>query len=624
MTKLSGRMNERYYIIRTIGQGGLTTVYKAFDVQEKRQVAIKVLAPHLALDSTFKARFEREIKILGQFDHPNIVPILGAGEYQGAPFLVMPFFSEGTLADRMRSQPLSPQECGRLISEICSALAYEHLHGVFHRDIKPSNILIDQEGKAYLSDFDLVYLADSSQNLTGSAVIGTPAYMSPEQCKGGPIDARSDQYSLAVVLYQLTTGHLPFVAETPIAIAIQQINAPLPRPRELNPDLPESVEAILMKALSKDPDQRYPSIMAFNHAFQRALKIAKIAGRNRGSWTAAKYYEVTQGFGRIQSTARAWFSGEGPKRRYALLVGLLLFLLVPLMLFAVWGSNSSSFEQRMRSAVAALYAGYSLIEGNQQQSLFVETIVAGTVSALEMELERRAEGTPPQTFPTEKYLAGASKATAMGGLTLTLDATEVARSTPSKTPTPTKGASRTSNPQSSPANTPIPSTAISPIQTVAPAATPLVYRICDSKGKPITYDDMHQHRPYLRDNGIGLTIHAIRVGGEETRVVLKKVTVEQDLSNTQILSVNYLDWAHWGMDSKRLSVSGKGSEITLDTDLDFYACYAAGVCDHSLYGGDVYVNFAGALDGTYRLFIEVFLPAYGETCKLDTSVTATP
>ena len=633
MTNLSGRINERYYIIRTIGRGGLTTVYKAFDIQEKRQVAIKVLAPHLVPDPTFKARFMREIKILEQFNHPNIVPILDAGEYQGAPFLVMPFFPEGTLTERLRSHPLSPEECGRVINEISSALVYEHKQGIIHRDIKPSNILLDKNGKAYLSDFDLVYISDTSQNLTGSAVIGTPAYMSPEQCSGGPIDARSDQYSFAIVLYQLTTGHLPFYAETPIAIAVQQINEPLPRPRDLTPDLPEAIEAVLVKALSKDPGQRYPSIMAFNHAFQRALKIALVTTKQKGSWTA-KYYEITQGFNRIRFTAKAWFSRVILNRRYALLAGLLLLFNVPFFLYAIFGSESRSSEKPMSATIAAIYTESAPKEGTQWHPVYIETIVAGTVSALEMELEVMAAGKPqiPLTGgdPTssDSELAAletsASSDTNISDSTIIPSPTNTTSITPSATPTPTKRASPTSIPQSDPTSTPSPITAESPTQAFTPTLTSIPYKICDDRGKPLSYEDIHQHVPYIRDSGFGMVIHTIRVGGEETEVVLKKVGVKQDQQNAQILAVNYIEWSHWGMDSKRITLGEKEDEVTIHTDLDFYDCYSAGKCDHSLYGGDIYVYFDGELDGKYQLFVEIYLPDYGVSCKLDTLITMVP
>ena len=623
MSKLSGRINQRYHVIRTIGRGGLTTVYKAFDIQEKRQVAIKVLASHLASDPTFKTRFEREIKILGQFDHPNIVPILDSGEYQGAPYLVMPFFSHGTLSDRLRSHPLSPEELSRLIDEIASALAYEHKHGIFHRDIKPSNILIDKDGKAYLSDFDLVHLSDTSQNLTGSAVIGTPAYMSPEQCKGGPVDSRSDQYSLAIVVYQLTTGHLPFYAETPIAIAVQQINEPLPSPSDFNPDFPESIEAVLSKALSKDPDRRYPSITAFNQAFQRALKISKITSIHQGNW-AAKYYEITQGLSQIPSTAKAWFSGAIPRKRYALLAGLLLLLNVPFILFALWGSGSRSSEAQMQTTIAALYTEYSPREGTQQPPGYVETLVAGTVSALQMDSGVMAAGNPQLPFSNGESSLNltASETSDADSADPTPIPTKTIRPSPSVTPTPTRRAVNTAVARSSPTSTPTPTHARSATQTATP--TTRTFKICDDRGQPLSYDDMHLHRPYTRENGVGMTIHAIRIGGEETKVVLKKVVAKQDLQNVETLAVDFMEWSHWGMDTRRIPVNQQEHEIVILTDFDFYACYAAGMCDHSLYGGDIYIHYAGQLDGTYALAVEVFLPNYGETCRLNALITVTP
>jgi serine/threonine protein kinase len=185
----------------------------------------------------------------------------------------MPYLANGTLLDRLHQGPLDPREGGRLVDQISSALMLAHQNGVIHRDVKPSNVLIDDEGNALLSDFSFARAQDASQNLTGSALIGTPAYMSPEQCRGDPIDARSDQYSFAVMLFQITTGSLPFAGDTPMATALQHINVPLPRPRQVNPNLPEEVELVLIKALAKDPALRFESIEALNRAFQAALAI---------------------------------------------------------------------------------------------------------------------------------------------------------------------------------------------------------------------------------------------------------------------------------------------------------------------------------------------------------------
>ena len=212
----------------------------------------KILSPYIAHEERFQARFEREIKLLRRLSHPNIIPILDFGEADGLAFIVMPYIASGTLLDRLNRGPLDPRQGGKIVDQLASALMLAHENGVVHRDIKPSNVLIDEAGNALLSDFSFARSQDASQNLTGSALIGTPAYMSPEQCRGDPIDARSDQYSFGVMLFQITTGSLPFAGDTPMATALQHVNVPLPLPRKVNPNLPEEIELVLIKALAKD------------------------------------------------------------------------------------------------------------------------------------------------------------------------------------------------------------------------------------------------------------------------------------------------------------------------------------------------------------------------------------
>jgi len=281
MAQLVGGALGPYQIVDTIGKGGVATVYKAHDRLRGEVVALKVLSPLLAQDNQFIHRFRREVAVLRHMSHPNIVPILEYGQAYGLAYLVMPYMASGTLLDRMQRAPMTLHEAALVTSQVALALGYAHLKGIVHRDVKPSNILLNEHGDALLSDFGLAYVHDPSVSLTGSILIGTPSYMSPEQCRGEEVDHRSDQYSYGIVLYQLTTGRLPFNAETPMAVVVKQITEPLPPPREINPQLPVRIEEVLLRALAKDPADRFRSMRDLNNAFQQAL----IDGNARGADT---------------------------------------------------------------------------------------------------------------------------------------------------------------------------------------------------------------------------------------------------------------------------------------------------------------------------------------------------
>ena len=582
MSELSGEIKDRYYILEEIGRGGLTTVYKALDVQEKREVALKVLAPSLVLDPGFKIRFEREIKILEAFDHPNIVPILDSGEHEGVPFLIMPFFEKGTLTDRLRVKPLSPQECGSLINDICSALAYEHKRGVVHRDIKPSNILLDENGKAYLSDFDLVYLPEASQQLTGSAVIGTPAYMSPEQCNGGPVDARSDQYSLAVVLFQLSTGHLPFYAESPIALAVQQINQPLPRPRDLNPNLPEPIEAVLIKALSKDPEQRYPTIIAFNQAFQKALRISMITYHEQGSWTA-RYYEITQVLSRIQTRARGWFAQPIFTRRYAL-IGLFLLLIISSgIVYSMFRFAKDTSDARLRATIAAVYTSSFSQAGMSQSPDFVETVVAGTLHAMDIEAVSIVDlGTPIPVTGGESTSTEDPFGVINPGISATPGESELeptnspgvnGQETPDPTssgnPSPTFSATSTSTPVPTNGSTATPSATSSatPVETstgtFTPTSTPSPSDTPTRTSIPSPTEDACAGIQLTSFSVLAVNVDYTVINNDSTTVTISSINFDWPANNqrlNQILVSGILVWDE-GDDTPPTLVNGVASNV---------------------------------------------------------------
>ncbi len=249
----------RYEVIKELGQGGMAIVYLARDPLIKRQVAIKVLPRQFTFDPQFRARFQREVEVVATLEHSAIVPVYDFGEHEDQPFIVMRYISGGSLADRLGNGPLPVAEISALFQRIGSAIDYAHRLGVIHRDIKPGNILFDAQGEASLSDFGIAKIAEATVAFTGTGgMVGTPAYMSPEQAIGEKnVDGRSDIYSLGVVLFEALSGQLPFKADTPMGVAIAHINQPVPSLLERQPDLPPRFEAVIRKALDKDPAKRF-------------------------------------------------------------------------------------------------------------------------------------------------------------------------------------------------------------------------------------------------------------------------------------------------------------------------------------------------------------------------------
>jgi tRNA A-37 threonylcarbamoyl transferase component Bud32 len=262
----------RYEIIQELGQGGMAMVYLARDPYMKRQVAVKVLPRQFTFDPQFRTRFQREAEVIATLEHPHIVPVHDFGEHEDQPFIVMRYMSGGTLADLLNKGPLSLSEIATLFERIGSAVDYAHSLGVIHRDIKPGNILFDSRGGTCLSDFGIAKIAEATAAFTGTGIIGTPSYMSPEQAQGEKnLDGRCDVYSLGVVLFQALTGQLPFNADTPMGVAIAHIREPVPSLLEFRPDLPPAFEAVIHKALEKDPAKRYQTASELTQAFKQAI-----------------------------------------------------------------------------------------------------------------------------------------------------------------------------------------------------------------------------------------------------------------------------------------------------------------------------------------------------------------
>jgi len=275
MSSLTGRLFGHYRILERIGRGGMATVYHADDRKSGRDVAIKFISPALAEHEDFLKRFRREVKLVARLDHSNIVPVYDYGEQEGYAYVVMPLLGLGSLADRMKRGSVSLEEGGKLLDQVAAALDYAHRQGIVHRDVKPSNILLDDDGNALLGDFGLARSYEATVSLTGSALIGTPAYIAPELVRGEKADARCDQYSLGVILFQLATGTLPFDATTPIALALKHVSEPFPSARSRSPNVPESVERVILRATAKEPGARFASVSELNAGLQAALDYAR-------------------------------------------------------------------------------------------------------------------------------------------------------------------------------------------------------------------------------------------------------------------------------------------------------------------------------------------------------------
>ncbi|MBO9606108.1 MAG: Stk1 family PASTA domain-containing Ser/Thr kinase [Paenibacillaceae bacterium] len=265
-------LSGRYELLERVGGGGMALVYKAQDILLNRFVAVKVLRQQFVHDEEFIRRFRREAQAAASLSHPNIVSIYDVGQQDDVHYIVMEYVEGNTLNELIKEKaPLQVEEAVHIAGQICDALDHAHANQIVHRDIKPHNILIGKNGRVKVTDFGIARATTSSTITQTGSVVGSVHYFSPEHAKGTPAGAKSDLYSLGIVLYQMLTGRLPFLGESPISVALKHLQEKVEEPRKVNPLIPQSVENIILRAMRKSPEERYQSAEEMQHDLDTCL-----------------------------------------------------------------------------------------------------------------------------------------------------------------------------------------------------------------------------------------------------------------------------------------------------------------------------------------------------------------
>lgn len=352
-------LNNRYKLVSLIGEGGMARVYEAEDLLLGRKVAIKVLREQFASDPGFLARFQREAKAAAGLSHPNIVGIYDVGSEGSIQYIVMELVRGLTLKELVQQDgPLSSARIIDLGRQICDALEYAHEQGLVHRDVKNHNILMGRDGRAKIADFGIATALGESSLTQSGFIVGSAQYLSPEQAKGQPATPLSDLYSAGVVLYEMATGRLPFEGETPVAVALKQVQEKPVPPRQMNPRIPESLQGVILRAMSKDPTARFPSGKAMAAALVACARASLEA-------TAAQPIPVPMPQARATSTsgraARPAVKAMPPQpagtRRSGSMVPLIATLIVFLLIVtsipvAIFAYSNGSFGRLFPAAAA--------------------------------------------------------------------------------------------------------------------------------------------------------------------------------------------------------------------------------------------------------------------------------
>src|SRR5262245_10356959 len=270
-----GKKLRAYEITEEIGAGGMATVFRAYQPSMDRHVAIKVIRSSILHDSALRERFQREARLIARLEHPHLLPLYDFDSEHEPPYIVMRYLEGGTLKQIQEQGGVPREESLLILHQVAGALDYAHRQGVVHRDLKPSNVMIDREGNAFVTDFGIARVSDAPEQLTGTGhLIGTPAYMSPEQARGLPdVDAAADRYALGVMASELLTGSTPFHHERSLGLLMMHLNDKIPSARARRDDLPAAVDKVLEEALAKERTARPSTSARFVADLAKALKV---------------------------------------------------------------------------------------------------------------------------------------------------------------------------------------------------------------------------------------------------------------------------------------------------------------------------------------------------------------
>lgn len=493
-----GQQIGEYQIIQELGQGGMAAVYKAYQPSFDRYVAIKVLPRQLSEDPKFLKRFQHEARMIARLEHRAILPVYAYGEQDGMPYIVMRLLEGGTLRKKLYHNEIDLQAATRIIEQVAEALDYAHSQGVIHRDLKPSNILLDEHNNAYLTDFGIAKILGSTTQFTAHGVVGTPSYMSPEQCQGKPATPASDIYALGAILFELATGRLPFEADTPLAVMYLHVRERVPSVREIDPRLPASLDQVIGRAMAKQPEERYATASALAADFRRVVEAAEREAKWQAARAAAEAADEQAVLPEAPARPEAGPVPSGRRRR-----GLSRVLNAVVGVSMVLGTVGAALlaisyirDNNQGSALApTLPAQTASVSGEGDEGLIAEQPTATPVIVVE-------PGTTPTGTPTEMPTENPAQ-TPTGTTGIILEPSPIPTQTPlivvitnTAEPTPPLTASPTSNP----AATPEPPT---PTSTPLPSAGPgrLVFTEgADNNAEIAVIDDDGRNRAVVTDN----------------------------------------------------------------------------------------------------------------------------